>query len=484
MKTLRSPVSTRRSAKKTPTDHGSNSRCEGDLRVEDSSDCDKNQKEGDASGAPENSTGDSEGKVMPAGNTDGIFCDKGSSPSELAIGQGRSRIQKLDGNAYKPWGSRSRASSTGSDASFCKGGLGKTCGEPVRSSELGVSCDKCERWFHASCQGIPKPAYEALTKYKVLAWLCPDCKGSLKSQDSPSLTVLESKLDQLTSVVDNHMKQVGLSLKEQERALDDQAKLIERSITDNQNQRASYAEIVKGTCSDVVEKVSAKVSIIPQTIATRAASKDMQNIGHVFDEFLEKDKRKNNLVIHNLPESEVSSLAERTEKDIKLFKDVMRDTFKMNVAVSKAFRVGKVVQTRPRLLIITLATPGVKGDILRIAPQLRNSDTWGNIYITPDLTKTEREAARKVREELATRRAAGESNLTICKGKIVSVVQTDGHDVPSKIKEGPSSLGEASHTTPSVKPAAESEGTSTGQAGEGTRAESSESCSVRDGPNA
>ena len=64
---------------------------------------------------------------------------------------------------------------------------------------------------------------------------------------------------------------------------------------------------MKGTCLGIVAKVSAKVSTVPQTIATRTASKDMQNIGQVFEEFLEKDRRKNNLFIHKLPESEVSS---------------------------------------------------------------------------------------------------------------------------------------------------------------------------------
>ena len=167
-----------------------------------------------------------------------------------------------------------------------------------------------------------------------------------------------------------------------------------------------------------------------------------------------------------------------------LFKDVMRDTFRMNVAISKAFRVGKVVQNKPRLLIITLATPGVKGDILRVAPQLRNSDTWGNIYITPDLTKTEREAARKVREELAARRAAGETNLTIRKGKVVSVEQPAGREAPSDAKEGSTRPGVVPHPTPSVEPAAEGEGTSTGRAADGTTAESSESLHVKDGLNA
>ena len=90
--------------------------------------------------------------------------------------------------------------------------------------------------------------------------------------------------------------------------------------------------------------------------------------------------------------------------------------------MSKCFYVGRTPQNKPRLLIVTLDTPGVKQDILRLAPQLRSSEKWGNIYITPDLTKSEREAARKIREELAARRAAGESNITIRRGRIVSTV--------------------------------------------------------------
>ena len=74
-----------------------------------------------------------------------------------------------------------------------------------------------------------------------------------------------------------------------------------------------------------------------------------------------------------------------------------------------------------RLLIVTLKTPGVKQDVLHKAPQLRSSDKWGNIYITPDLTPAEREASRKVREELAARRKSGETNLTIRRGRIVTI---------------------------------------------------------------
>ena len=36
--------------------------------------------------------------------------------------------------------------------------------------------------------------------------------------------------------------------------------------------------MVKGSCPDLVAKVSAKVSAIPQSLAAQTASKDMQNI--------------------------------------------------------------------------------------------------------------------------------------------------------------------------------------------------------------
>ena len=91
----------------------------------------------------------------------------------------------------------------------------------------------------------------------------------------------------------------------------------------------------------------------------------------------------------------------------------------MHVTASKSFRVGKQHTDRPRLLIITLHNPLCKQDVLRGAPQLRNHSEYKNVYITPDLTQKERETNRKLREELATRRRNGETNLYIRGGRIV-----------------------------------------------------------------
>ena len=61
--------------------------------------------------------------------------------------------------------------------------------------------------------------------------------------------------------------------------------------------------------------MSAKLSAFPQLAASYTAAKDVQNMSKVFDDFLNKDRRKNNLVIHNLPKSKATSLAERSEHD-------------------------------------------------------------------------------------------------------------------------------------------------------------------------
>ena len=55
-----------------------------------------------------------------------------------------------------------------------------------------------------------------------------------------------------------------------------------------------------------------------------------------------------------------------------------------------------------------------------MATKLRKSDKWNKIYVSPDLTVREREVNRALRDELKRRRANGEQNLIIKRGRIVS----------------------------------------------------------------
>ena len=53
--------------------------------------------------------------------------------------------------------------------------------------------------------------------------------------------------------------------------------------------------------------------------------------------------------------------------------------------------------------------------------QLKDSEDWNNIFITPDLSLKERQLRRKLRAELAERREKGEKDLVIKGSRIVKL---------------------------------------------------------------
>ena len=110
---------------------------------------------------------------------------------------------------------------------------------------------------------------------RFLSWLCPECRKAVKNPEGKRLVSLESEVSELDKSMKDHLKRITQSLKEQETAVDNQTRLLERSVKELHNQRSSYADMVKGTCSDVVEKVSAKISSIPQGPSPQAEPKSL-----------------------------------------------------------------------------------------------------------------------------------------------------------------------------------------------------------------
>ena len=55
-----------------------------------------------------------------------------------------------------------------------------------------------------------------------------------------------------------------------------------------------------------------------------------------------------------------------------------------------------------------------------------DDDIFGNIYFTPDLTKTQRKKAYELRTERRLREERGERNLKISRGQIIVVKEKGG----------------------------------------------------------
>ena len=145
-------------------------------------------------------------------------------------------------------------------------------------------------------------------------------------------------------------------------------------------------------------------------------------------ERIEKDKRKLNLLFVNVQES-VGEREEKIEKDKKKVQDMMKEIMSeeeaKKVIVRNPVRLGATnAGSKPRMLRIEVQSEEIKWNIIRNASKLNTDKDWSDPnrrYINPDYTLKEREANRKVREELKERVRNGERNLKIRGGKVVKI---------------------------------------------------------------
>ena len=131
--------------------------------------------------------------------------------------------------------------------------------------------------------------------------------------------------------------------------------------------------------------------------------------------------------MHNLKEANEDTHDDRMANDKLRLVSLFREAFQMQVKITKSFRAGKFNPAKPRLLIATLDSEATKWELIKLAPQLKKHPGFSAIYINPDRTKEEREQGRQLQDELATRRAKGEQNLVIRKGKIITQVGRSQH---------------------------------------------------------
>ena len=117
---------------------------------------------------------------------------------------------------------------------------------------------------------------------------------------------------------------------------------------------------------------------------------------NVVDEMSERGKSKCNLIVHNLSEEPLDN--QYTDKDT--FSKLCRSSFDLNINIVKVVRLGQKSNTKPRSLLIKVSDEETHKQILACAPKLRFSDTWSQVYIQPDMSPKEREAHKKLYEEV------------------------------------------------------------------------------------
>ena len=308
---------------------------------------------------------------------------------------------------------------------------------------------------------VSRNAFNVLEKFTyVLSRLCYDCKRSLKqskvkSCQSSDLSSEFAKLDVTQSKIESFVD----SLHEHEMLMVEYGRLLEKSRYDMKGSKKSYAAVLKRGYAEVVDKVSTKLNGLPKGGAPASSVATEQVMAGMFSDIMEKDRRKLNLVVYNLPEEPADDVRARTECDNAKFATMIKECLGLDVRVTKSFRAGKKMEEKPRTLVLTLDSLDQKTEVLEKAYRLSHSSKWNSVYIAPDRTPKERVEHKKLREELKRRQVEGENDIVIRRGKIIkkarpgemsSSAQEESHSREVPDRPRPVTIPAETHDAPST----------------------------------
>ena len=226
-----------------------------------------------------------------------------------------------------------------------------SCGKAVRDRANGIECDRCEVWYHAGCQKISLELYKVLQKYDE-EWYCRSCHAQIKQMD-------------------NNIKQ----LVEENKGLKDRVKALEEKWD------LFKEELKEETVKCAVQRIS-------------------QDMGKHMEELEERNRRRNNLVLYNVPESTKEEAKERQSDDLVACCDLIEGSLKVtDFNIETTIRMGKSEDGKKRPLLVKLTKETDKKHILASAKNLKHeTNPWKKrVDISSDMTKMEREQHQRLR---------------------------------------------------------------------------------------
>jgi len=221
-----------------------------------------------------------------------------------------------------------------------------------------VKCDVCLLKMHVCCTSVPSAAHSMLVKYaKDIGWVCDDCKEAMNTSYhrlQTSISLLTEELSTIRTQLDN-IQHAG-----------------EARVTEN------------------------AVSVLPKWPMTRTDDNDTHISLVVTRTLNDTQRRKRNVVITGLPESQEID-------DITAFSELCEYYLpvKPTVTYGGCRRIGKESSDRPRRLLVRLNSEKMATELIRSAPLLRKSDdeyVARKIYINPDLSPSESKLAYEARQ--------------------------------------------------------------------------------------
>ena len=310
--------------------------------------------------------------------------------------------------------------------------------------EEPIECDTCQRWFHRQCldQPVTNKDWASLTgENQSVMFKCLECvqgKGEKISElrEIKQMILVNNELmknlekgmnDKICKQINTKLTEVHSKQNDFEKRMDESEKQyeerftkLEKELKDKQTNQSS-----EKNNEDSHEKLQSMIHEIKDT-EVNMEKRIKDEVKMYMDQQQEKDKRKMNLIIHRLEETQDNE-ADQCKRDKT---DVLKIIATTNPELiselqdhllegKKIFRLGtkEPNATRPRPIKVILPDEEIKIDIFKGCVNLKNS-VFNHVSIQSDLTKVEQEANFQLRKECRERIDQGEK-VCIYRGKII-----------------------------------------------------------------
>ena len=149
-----------------------------------------------------------------------------------------------------------------------------------------------------------------------------------------------------------------------------------------------------------------------------------ESMAELEQERQELDRRRNNLMVFNVTESENEQGEVRKTEDTKKMQDIMQELGLGDMELRTVVRVGRRVEGQNRPMQAILPSEACKDKVLRRLQEMKAAGVDDrhspihNLRISSDQTKKQREEYNNLKAKIYRRTAAGEQNLVIRYGII------------------------------------------------------------------
>lgn len=362
-----------------------------------------------------------------------------------------------------------------------------TCKLRVNSGEKGITCDMCKRWYHKECENVNKKDYEFLTRGEgSVKWFCRGCESKIEDM-SKGYRKLEKKLEdmevemvKLRKEEDKRQDTIKKIEEQNKKMQEDNERCWEMMKGEIEKIDKQIRELVRKETKSAQEETQKKVEATREEIGKKqekklqglreeiekmkkmkmtveesdqskrerkqemellkkeVISEGMQEIRKTGEEKekkviemslkideIEKERKKKNIVIFNVEESEEKETGKRIQEDMdKCLKIFAQELEVQDLTVEKVIRIGrKSEENKRRPMIVKLGSENDRNTVLGRAKKLRYSEEFVRVYIVKDLTEDEREKDKKLRKELKEKREKEEGQFIIRRGKVIEVQQ-------------------------------------------------------------